>query len=134
MVGEDPRFLDIALQFHARSLPRYVRPIVCSCLSMRTIVGVLHCASGPGTRISGYLATWRKTARSQTNSCVSALPSVVLQVSPIVVDRDDVDITYESMGVQPPAHCNYYFRSLAFPELQHELTACIFNLAVCWLR
>ncbi|CAJ1438219.1 unnamed protein product [Effrenium voratum] len=43
----------------------------------------------PGTRISGYL------------------------VSPIVVDRDDVDITYESMGVQPPAHCNYYFRNEA---------------------
>lgn len=33
-----------------------------------------------------------------------------LQVSPIVVDRDDVTISYGSMNVHPPAHCNYYFR------------------------
>ena len=32
------------------------------------------------------------------------------QVSPIVVDRDDVSITYGSFDVHPPAHCNYYFR------------------------
>eukprot|EP00438_Fugacium_kawagutii_P031443 Skav200319 [mRNA] locus=scaffold1760:24763:25750:- [translate_table: standard] len=45
--------------------------------------------SRQGTRISGYL------------------------VSPIVVDRDDVAITYGSINVQPPAHCNYYFREEA---------------------
>lgn len=45
--------------------------------------------SRQGTRISGYL------------------------VSPIVVDRDDVAITYGSINVHPPAHCNYYFRDEA---------------------
>ncbi|CAK9072030.1 Guanidinoacetate N-methyltransferase [Durusdinium trenchii] len=42
-----------------------------------------------GSRISGYL------------------------VSPIVVDRDDVEITYGSFDVHPPEHCNYYFRNEA---------------------
>ena len=32
------------------------------------------------------------------------------KVSPIVVDRDDVEITYGSFDVRPPEHCNYYFR------------------------
>lgn len=45
--------------------------------------------SRQGTRISGYL------------------------VSPIVVDTDDVAITYGSINVHPPAHCNYYFRDEA---------------------
>jgi len=30
-----------------------------------------------------------------------------------VVDRDDVAITYGSINVHPPAHCNYYFRDEA---------------------
>jgi len=39
--------------------------------------------------------------------------SFALKVSPIVVDRDDVAITYGSINVHPPAHCNYYFRDEA---------------------